>query len=220
MKTKEKKCKGTGKAKNYGFGELTVFRKYGLCNTCYRDWLLTSDEGAKVLSKHVMYSKKRVEKEERRKNNEKKKTIKTYRSLIIDAKKPFQKLIRIRDHGKTCISCEKPLPFNIGEYDAGHFYKAELYSGLIFDPINVAGQCVRCNQHEHGNESGYAKGIVRVYGKDVKEMLDEKAVRTKNHKWDRQQLIDMKKHYLLELKKIENQLITKEEIDFSVGILK
>jgi hypothetical protein len=60
--------------------------------------------------------------------------------------KPMQrnrfKMVRLRDAEQPCISCggnDKDL------WDGGHL-KAEIYSGVIFNPANCHKQCRKCNR--------------------------------------------------------------------------
>lgn len=64
----------------------------------------------------------------------------------------FNKYIRLRDAKQPCISCDRPLG---AKYDAGHFFSVGSYPNLRFDESNVHGQCVYCNQHQHGNHIEY-----------------------------------------------------------------
>jgi 2-C-methyl-D-erythritol 4-phosphate cytidylyltransferase len=59
---------------------------------------------------------------------------KSIAQLIQEARKPFQQWIRIRDANKPCISCGS---VDSMIWDAGHFKKAELYPGMIFNEMNV-----------------------------------------------------------------------------------
>ena len=49
-----KKCKGTGQAKGFGCGTLTLYRKFGLCSTCQYEWATTNDAGKVWFSKQMI----------------------------------------------------------------------------------------------------------------------------------------------------------------------
>jgi len=214
-----KRCKGTGKAKGCGCGEIKVIFRYGLCVICYKDFLFNSPEGIEILRKSRITGKKRADKEEKQRKNREKLENKSIQTLINQAKTPFQKLIRIRDHGKNCICCDRPLPFNIGDYDAGHFLKAELYTGLIFHPDNVFGQLKHCNKYEHGNENGYMGGLIKRIGIERYNHLNDVKNTLKEYKFSKEQLIKMKKYYNKELKSVEKGLKNINDVDFNIGIL-
>lgn len=84
----------------------------------------------------------------------------------------FNTYIRLRDKGKTCISCNKRL---IENYDAGHFYTVKNYSFLRFNEDNVHGQCGQCNQHLHGNLIEYSRKLkLRIGGKRFIELEENR----------------------------------------------
>lgn len=201
---KEKTCKGNGLAKGYGCGKLTQFRIYGLGKMCcYSDWLLNSENGKIKLAKSLLTAKKISNKKERLKVKEFRENDKTIKQLIADAKKPFQHFIRLRDSNKPCISCGTKTA-NI--VDGGHFYKAELYTGLIFNENNCHLQCGKCNRFLGGNENLYRLGLIERYGNKFVLELDELAIKNKIYKFTRQELIYIKIKYqkkVLELTKIK-----------------
>ena len=97
------------------------------------------------------------------------------------------KYIRLRDKYKPCISCNAI--WN-ADFQAGHFYKAELYSNLKFNSKNINGQCRKCNLRKDGNEAGYRKGLIERFGVGHVNRLDKKALdyRSQDFKWDREKL--------------------------------
>ena len=195
---KAKNCKGTGKAIGHGCGSPQIHRKYGLglkCG-CFRDWLLNSDEGNKTLKKTQLRASVKVKKEKNKEAREYKEANKSIAKLKQEARKVFQQWVRVRDSNLQCVCCGK----DSETWDGGHFYKAELYSGVIFNPINVNKQSVYCNQHLHGNEGEYRKGLIKKYGAEAVLNLDQLAKDTRNKKWSREELNDIKLKYKLKLK--------------------
>ncbi len=214
-----KRCKPTNKASGYNScNEVKEMYKYGMCEDCYFNWLRTTDKGLMHALSKIPTAKNNTAKENKAKSRKSKIENKSIAVLKLEAKKPFQKLIRIRDHRIECICCGVMLPFNIGEYDAGHYLKAEIYSGLIFHPDNVHGQRVYCNQHLHGNEAAYTNGIIKRIGWAQYNMLNTVKDSLKSYKWDRYKLIELKKHYQKELKEVEAGKDI-NEVDFNIGIL-
>lgn len=216
---KKKKCKGINKAKGYGCGEKHYLHRYGLCQNCFKDWLF-SDAGKDTLQKSIIRGKKKNKAEEKKHIQKLKIESKSISSLIQEARRPFQKLIRIRDHGQNCICCDEPLPFNIGDYDAGHFLKAETYTGLIFHPDNVHGQRTYCNKYAFGNELSYSDGLKRRIGINRYNELQSLKNNLKSFKWDRSKLMEMKSYYSKELNLVEKGLKKIEDVDLSIGIIK
>jgi hypothetical protein len=189
IQNKERKCKGNGKAAGFGCGSMQLERKYGLglkCG-CYRNWLLNSPEGKEVIEKTTLRASKKVSKENKKKKSEEIKKMgyssKSIANLIHEARVPFQTLIRMRDHKKPCVCCGGSLGYNLGDFDAGHFLKAELYSGLIFHPDNVHGQRKYCNMHLGGNEAEYSVNLPKRIGNDRFNYLIQNKARLRTYRW-------------------------------------
>jgi hypothetical protein len=130
---------------------------------------------------------------------EKTKTLSQYES---DAKKSFQKFIRLRDKDLPCISCGST---ESDTFDGGHFKKAEIYSGVIFDERNVSKQCRRCNRFLNGNELMYREGLVKRFGESYVIELEQYANETRQYKWSKEQLIAKKLQYDLKIKEHERK---------------
>jgi hypothetical protein len=205
IKTKEKKCSGTGKAKGSGCGELQFKRTYGLGHQCgcYQKWLLETEEGRKVISSRKIKASVKVKSEIKKKESQAKKEFKeknkSIAALILEARKPFQQWIRLRDANNACISCGQT---NTDLWDAGHFKKAELYTGLIFDERNIHKQCRKCNTYLNGNEGEYRKRLLEKFGSDWMKQLDDDADRLRQYSWTREELYDIKKKYSEKIKEI------------------
>jgi len=196
IEIKAKKCKGTGLAKGYGCGKLTKHRICGLGKMCcYTDWLLNSENGKIKLAKATLkVSKPRLDLEKAKKESKEK----TITQLINDARKYFQKWIRKRDEQLPCISCGN---FYSKFYDGGHFFKAELYTGLIFNEINCNKQCRKCNRYLSGNESAYRIGLIQKYGIKEVEKLERLSKTNRSKKFERDELKEIKIYYQNKLKK-------------------
>lgn len=90
--------------------------------------------------------------------------LETLPSLMKKAQNQFNKFIRLRDSGKGCISCDKPL---INKFDAGHYFSSGGHKATTFDERNCHGQCVHCNRYLHGNLLNYQIGIVKRIGDEL-----------------------------------------------------
>lgn len=116
------------------------------------------------------------------------------------AKDAIQLYARIRDLKEPCISCGRT---STPQWDGGHYKKAELFSGVIFDEINVNKQCCYCNRDLHGNESAYREGLVKKYGEDKVKELEKKANETRQYKYDKFELLQIEKHFKKEIKNLK-----------------
>jgi len=155
-----KKCKN---CKQPFTPRFSFFEKYCWSENC------KFIEAMEKLNQHKANEKKRIAK--------KKKELLTKQDWLKIAQQAFNAYIRERDKGKKCISCDKIL---IGKFDAGHFYNANNHYMLRFDEDNVHGQCVRCNQHLHGNLIEYRNGLIERIGLINLLHLEKQAHKTRN----------------------------------------
>ncbi len=206
-----KKCKGVGKAKGQGCntelpyseknGLKTYKAKYGLgfdCR-CYSKWLISSDEGKKMVAATTLKVTKPTR--DLKEFEEKEKENKSLSWLLKNTVIACHNYIRKRDQGKPCASCKES--YN-SRHQAGHFYKAELFSSLKFNEDNIHGQCVGCNVHNEGNESQYRVNLPNIIGKEKYAKLNRLAAeeKIKNHKWDREKLKETRAYYLEKIKQL------------------
>lgn len=122
---------------------------------------------------------------------------KTLGQCEIEAKEAFQKFIRLRDKKTTCISCNK-----FAVLQAGHFFKCELYSGLIFNELNCNGQCENCNIFLDGNFEKYEIGLRSRFGNELVNELNSIANKSRVYKYSKGELIAMKEKYLVKIKSL------------------
>ena len=202
---KEKPCKGTGIASSLGCGKMTIHRVYGLGKMCcYSDFLLKTKPGKLIMQKAMLKaSKPRLEAEKSKIEMKQAENFKKDRDklnyLLVNVRNSCHEYIRKRDEFKPCISCGVSYNTN---FQAGHFFKAELFSNLKFNENNIHGQCQKCNLLKEGNESGYRVGLMQRYGK---EFLNDLNVLAGDYKkngfvWDREQLEELRKYYKEKIK--------------------
>jgi len=199
---KEKKCKGTGKAKGWGCDSLTDVRKrkYGLCMSCYATWLYSSEDGLKMVeSAKLKATKPRIELEKATKDTKDRIGL---TSLIKSVVNVCHKYIRARDKGKPCISC---LTSWNKDFQAGHFKKAELFTSIKLHEHNINGQCQQCNLRKDGNESEYSINLPKRIGQDnYKELVRLAELdHSLNFKWDREELKKIRTEYNNKIKNLQ-----------------
>ena len=119
-------------------------------------------------------------------------SIKSYAQRLGEAKKVFQKWIRLRDKDKPCISCGS---ISSTVWDGGHFKKAELYSGVIFHEYNVNIQCGKCNRFLGGNELNYRTGLIAKIGEQAVLNLEHLAEMSRMKKYTNEELEEIKIKY-------------------------
>lgn len=130
--------------------------------------------------------------------------LKTLSQYEAEAKKSFQKYIRMRDASLPCISCNNS---KTNDWAGGHFYSAGMYSGLMFDERNCHKQCnTYCNKHLSGNLLEYRKGLIKRYGNDFVEALDKVSNEKRNYKYTKEELIAKKLKYDILIKEFKLHL--------------
>ena len=117
----------------------------------------------------IAWSKKTEDKKTRREIRAMKERQKSVSQWRKELQQVFNKFIRERDRNKGCISCGTKLE---GKYDAGHYLSCGAYPNLRFTESNCFGQCVRCNQHLHGNLIEYRIGLIKRIGLEQVEHLE------------------------------------------------
>ena len=123
--------------------------------------------------------------------SEAKQKLKTQAQLRNPIKLHFQKWVRLRDIKEPCISCGT----TEAKWDGGHYLKAEIYSGVIFDERNVNKQCSYCNQYLDGNTAAYRQGLIKKIGLDQVIALEDLANETRTKKWTIEELQTIKNKY-------------------------
>jgi hypothetical protein len=112
--------------------------------------------------------------DERKADRAKHEELKTKPQLTKEAQDEFNRYIRLRDAGRPCICCDRPLGEDQpgGSYDAGHYRSVGSAPHLRFDERNVHAQRKRCNLWGAGRAVDYRLGLIKRVGIDVVEALE------------------------------------------------
>jgi hypothetical protein len=205
METKLKTCtKGINKAKGFeGCGKESFKLTAGLCPSCYFSFLTTDERGKIIYQKSflpkVSLKLKSFQKQNKADLRQKLKTLSQYEA---EAKKSFQKYVRLRDKDLACISCNEMVK---DLWDGGHYFKAEIFSGLIFNEKNCHKQCRKCNRFLGGNELQYRKGLLARFGWEYVAKLENIADENRVYKYTKDELIEIKKKYDGKIKELEGK---------------
>lgn len=137
--------------------------------------------------------------EKRRETRQQLESMKGIPELIREAQTACNAYVRVRDDGKPCISCGTPLSSDGvgGGFDAGHFRSRGAAPHLRFHEDNIHGQCKRCNRHLAGNVSAMRIGLIERIGKERVKAIEAD---NSTHKWTRDELMAIKRHYTAKLK--------------------
>jgi hypothetical protein len=163
IKKKKKKCKANGPAKGFdGCGDLKYIHRYGLCEHCFKVWLLTTPEGEIVLQKSSLKGKKKVEKEKKEELKALKKVFEPVKSKL---QKKVQLIARLIDKGELCLAR------NIrGQMHGGHVISRGSNSQMSFNLHNIHRQSASSNKWQ--NDDGLLKeGVVYEYGQDYMDFI-------------------------------------------------
>jgi hypothetical protein len=110
----------------------------------------------------------------------------------------INKLAKLIDENKPCISCGSYEPL-----EAGHFKSVGAFINMQWYIHNIHGQCHYCNQHLSGNSKAYRIGLERRYGIDYVEMIELFNANNKLLKLNRYDIAEMIKTINLFTKVIE-----------------
>ena len=159
------------------FEPLRFNQKYCMNEECVRVWVETEKQ------KQWKAKKTRLKKE-----------LMSLQDWLKLAQMTFNKYIRHRDKGMSCISCgNEPKKAN-----AGHFYSQGGHSNVRFHEDNVHLQCEHCNSYLSGNLLNYRIGIEKRIGTARLIVLEVIAHETK--KWTIQELNEIIETYKRKLK--------------------
>jgi len=100
------------------------------------------------------------------------------KSLNTKAQVAVNSYIRVRDQGKTCISCD-----NLREFagltgqsmEAGHWHGVGAHPSLRFVLWNIRRQCSYCNDRLSGNPQKYRLGLIGRFGLEWVENREHQA---------------------------------------------
>lgn len=140
-------------------------------------------------------------KKEARQHKEAKQKLKTRSDWMKEAQIAFNKYVRVRDNGSSCISCDSILHSDLvgGGYDAGHYLSRGAKPHLRFDERNCHGQCKRCNRYLSGNIANYRERLIVRIGLNVVEALEaDQSVA----KWTIDDLKEIKRIYTQKTKEL------------------
>ena len=115
-------------------------------------------------------------KEQRQKVRKWKEENQSIGDLTKKAQAAVNAYIKIRDHGRPCISCGKHIDdaglVTWSRGHAGHFRSTGAAPNLRFNVINNRLQCARCNIQLSGNHIEYRKNLVELIGLERVEQLE------------------------------------------------
>jgi hypothetical protein len=165
---KPKKCKGTGRAINFGCGVPKLLHKFGLCRACFGNWLYNTTEGKIFLESTQIRAKKHVQKEQKKEQFAKK--VENRSKPYFEKKLEFEinSIVRLIDSENGCISCNHGWETNFTrQAHSGHRFSVGSNPTLRYNLFNIWKQCSICNNWKSGNEREYDKGIITHFHTEI-----------------------------------------------------
>ncbi len=210
MKSKTAKCKQCGVKNNTEdtlFVNLKAFCDY-TCATNFGKENIT--KGKKIQSKEYDDETKKLK---TKFNSTDTKGQHKQTQSSFNKMRRLQELMWFQLQGKKpyCISCLK----EDMDWCCGHFKTVGSSGHLRYDVKNTYLQCNRyCNMGLSGNIAGnkntvgYKEGLKIRFGEAKAKEINEYCEKSEVKKWTGQELIDMRKKFNAEIRKIESILIT------------
>lgn len=221
MEVKNKPCKGTGLAKGYGCNKGVFKRTYGLCSSCYYDWLVNSENGKIKLKKSLISAELKTKKIEKQKENIE---VKKMRDNVTNWKKRLQDQVqliaRLIDYGLPCLAR------NInGQMHGGHVFSKGGHAEMRFNLHNIHRQSAYSNTFK-SDDGLLREKLSDEYGEDYFNFVSS----LRNLEVKKYSNIEYKNFYekaVFETKKIKSDLKVRSiseriklrnEINNSIGI--
>jgi len=228
IEPKAKPCKANYRAPGVtGCGALVYERTYGLCQKCYKKWLITTEEGNEKLNKLAGKVKKDNEKKRERDQREEKQRRKVdimsadeYRAKYIQ---PLINLIaRLIDNNQACISSG-----TLGKMSGGHYHSVGSNRTLALNLHNVHRQSYHSNSKKGGDHVKYRAGLIKEYGEGYTLFVDQTLNQCPPLKLSKQELQELKpilvaiKRKLEEIDKTytaQERIDTRNELNAVIGV--
>lgn len=109
-------------------------------------------------SRKVKADAKAKKAQERARTAERREALKPRSKWLSECQAIVNRIVRIRDADKPCISCDRPATWG-GQWHASHLRSRGAASAIRFHLWNIHKSCSICNNHLSGNLSGYLPRI-------------------------------------------------------------
>jgi Bacteriophage Lambda NinG protein len=149
----------------------------------------------------VAKTRAKLDKENRKADKIKRENLKTRSDYLKEAQIAFNRYVRLRDAGRPCICCGRPLAETApgGSADAGHYRSVGSAPHLRFNEDNCHAQSKQCNRYGAGRAVDYRLGLIDRIGIARVEALEaNKAVM----KWTAAELIAIRDEYRAKAKQL------------------
>ena len=143
-------------------------------------------------------------KQERAMTRAEKERLKSTRKLAAEVKEAMHRWVRLRDEGKPCICCGKPMePQRFGgSVDAGHYLSVGSAKHLQFDERNIHAQRKSCNRPGGTTRASFRAGMIARIGLEAVEALEADQT---PRKYTADQLREMRDRYRRLARELERE---------------
>lgn len=183
------------------------YRKFGLCPSCYAEFLTETEQGKVIMQKAILKGRNQLKTVERKKTKQLKDSLYTpdkYRSKILQP--TINKIARLIDYGCSCIATN-----NFGKMNGGHRISVGANRSTSLNLHNIHIQSFQSNTFKSGDNIKYDIGIVERYGKEYLEFLNS-LHQTPALKLSLSELQELQKISLSIVKELEQNQILKTPI--------
>jgi hypothetical protein len=127
---------------------------------------------------------KKQESERKALKKELKAKLETSTELRKKLQEEINRIVRAIDYGQRCISSQKISR----TLQAGHYFSRGSHPEIQFHLWNIHGQSVRDNYFEGGAQRRYRESLVKIYGVEITELIDNLPEMYRNLTWSKDEL--------------------------------
>ena len=131
-------------------------------------------------TKMALASSKAKKAAEKQKLEERKDAAKSRAKWLSECQAIANKMVRLRDAGKGCVSCDRPATWD-GQWHASHLRSVGAASAIRFNLWNIHKACSICNNHLSGNLADYLPRVRARIGDEKVDWLYTQNQLTKHH---------------------------------------
>lgn len=157
IKIKPKPCKGTGKAKGFGCGEMVLNRKHGIGSECgcLGKFIRGTAFGSNAVNKRTKIAESNIKKEQTKKHRVAKQSIKKWVNIL---QSDVQHIARLIDIGCSCIARGEH-----GLMDGGHIIGKGCNITISLNLHNIHRQLSQSNRSQTEDRK-LRDGVANEYG--------------------------------------------------------
>lgn len=205
-----------------GCGKEVYKRTYGLCDQCYGEWLFNTPEGQEkqkqslpkcksckerfkpfnnnslqkycmikdeCITAHLAHQKEeQIKQADRDKSKHKVETMSKDQFRSKKIQPLMNELARIIDKDQPCIATGN----HKGKMAGGHRHSVGDSRNLSLNLHNIHIQSWQSNDKKGGDHVKYRAGLIKIYGREYANFIDETLMQCPVKLWDKQDLVELR----------------------------